>query len=152
MSNQTVHELGLLDGKSFTAAVKNRLRNDEAWSILMHPLLIDRTRDCLTHIVESIDEQKARILSAGTEDPVWLRNIDALRRYVIVRLDSMGAAPVPVLSTSKEAARWRSFSAQLAMALETGDTDALDRLKTPYGGLTARAWLAAREEKTGATK
>jgi hypothetical protein len=64
------------------------------------------------------------------------------------RLDAM--PPVePRPSASRETRAWRSFSAKLAAALDEGDPTALDRLKTPYGGMTAREWLAAREEKKG---
>jgi hypothetical protein len=50
-------------------------------------------------------------------------------------------------SSGREARAWRAFSARLARALDAGDPTALDRLQVPYGGLTAREWLAAREEK-----
>jgi hypothetical protein len=148
MSDLTIAELAALDGKGFIGQIKKRLRDDEAWIALLDPVLIERTRYSLNRMVGSIDAQKERaIREEGVPDPKWLKGMDLLRRYAKERLDSMAPPRAAVISGSREARAWKSFSVRLARALESGDLAAIDKLTTPYGGMTAREWLAAREEK-----
>lgn len=146
MPELTVPQLAALDGKSFAAEVKTRLRNNEEWVVLLDPVLVERTRYSLSRIVDSIDAQKARVAEEGVSDPKWLTKINRLRGYAKARLDAMAPPEAPV-SSSKEARAWKLFSARLAAELDAADPEALDTLKTPYGGMTAREWLTAREEK-----
>lgn len=147
----SIVQLAALDSKEYVAEIKARLRNDEAWAALVGPTLLVRTRHELTRMVDSIDFQRNRALSAGTAAPGWLTSLDALRRLLTLRLVPLGPDPEPVRSNNKEIRAWRSFSARLAAVLREDDHPALDDLKTPYGGLTAREWLAAREEKANAS-
>ena len=100
-------------------------------------------------IIASIDAQKARADETNDNYAVWIHSINVLRRYSEERLSAMAPPELPAMSSSKEAQAWRALSANLAIALDAGDPDALDVLKTPYGNLTAREWLAAREQKKG---
>lgn len=147
MSELTVPELAALDARGFAEQVKTRLRDDRAWVMMLEPVLVDRTRLVLANLIESIDWQKVRAANGAPPDPSWLRNIDKLRGYAKKRLDAMPPSTMRVVSSSKEARAWRAFSARLARALGILDPVALDRLRTPYGDMTAREWLAAREGK-----
>lgn len=147
MPDLTIPQLAALDGRSYASEVKARLRDNEAWVALLDPVLVERTRYILNRLVDSVDAQKARVAVEGASDPNWLRNANRLRNYAKTRLDAMAPPEAPILSSSKETRAWRSFSAQLASALAAADPRALDTLKTPYGGMTAREWLTAREEK-----
>lgn len=143
-----VEELATLGGREFIGEVKSRLRNDARWQVMLSPALIDRTRWALGRIISSIDEQIERVTLSGTAEESWLMSINALRRYAKLRYDTMPSdTPIQAMSTTKEARAWRAFSARLAHILDGYDPTALDDLKTPYGGLSAREWLAAREEK-----
>lgn len=151
MSELTNYQLTALDGKSYADEIKARLRNDESWAAMVSPLLIDRTQLALQRIIQSIDAQKERIVNSGTAEPRWLTSIDALRRLLQSRLSEIEPTiEEPRTSANRETRAWRSFSARLAAVLEEDDHPALDAMKTPYGGLTAREWLAARDEKASA--
>jgi hypothetical protein len=147
----SILQLAALDPKEYAGEIKSRLRNEEAWAVMVGPSLIGRTRTTVIRMVESIDFQRSRAISAGTAAPGWLNALDALRRLLSLRLEPLappdGAFRV---SSNKETRAWRSFSARLAAVLVEDDHPALDSLKTPYGGLTAREWLAARDEKASA--
>lgn len=150
MPELTAPQLAALDGKSYTDQIKMRLRDDQTWGQLLDPMLADRTRWTLNRMIASIDAQKERIAQTGTTKANWLSGVNALRRHTKARLDAMGPEEAPMVSTSKEARAWRAFSFQLAGALEAGNPLALDTITTPYGGLTARQWLTAREQKEAA--
>lgn len=150
MPDLTIAELASLDGKGYTAELKLRLRDNDAWAILVEPQLIQRTRFTLNRMIDSIDGQIERITAEGTATESWLKGINSLRRLVKLRLDALVILTEYGPSTSKEIRAWRTFSALLAAALDEEDSSALDALKTPYGGLTAREWLAVRREKEAA--
>lgn len=139
-----------IGGREYINEIKTRLRNDDAWSELVAtPDLVERTRWGLSRIISSIDDQKARVREAGTGDTRWLKAVDSLRGYAVRRLDSLPAASEPVMSVTKETRAWKEFSATLAVVLDDYDPTALDNLQAPYGGLTAREWLLARDAKKG---
>lgn len=143
MPKLTAAELAALGGREYIGEIKSRLRDDHAWVTLLDPSLVERTRWGLTRIVTSIDEQKSRVLSeSGAMPDAWLKSVDALRSYASARLSRL----LPP-SNTKEIRAWKTFSARLATALERVDPVALDLLETPYGGLTAAEWLAARDTK-----
>lgn len=153
MPELTIAELASLESRAYVDEIKARLRDDNAWVLMLDPVLCDRTRWGLVRIINSIDAQKQRADGVGPTHDKWLVSVNALRRHAKRRLDMM----VPVesvhlgaISTSKEARAWRAFSARLAVALHEGDSSALDSLTTPYGGLTARQWMTAREQKATA--
>lgn len=143
----TLSQLAALDHKGYVHQIKARLRDDERWLVLLDPVLVERTRASLARVIDSIDAQKTRVAEEGDVDQKWLHSINGLRRHAKARLDAIAPTVAPVISGSKEARAWRRFSARLAGVLESADHPALDELKAPYGGLTAREWLAAREEK-----
>lgn len=147
MPELTVSQLAALDGRSYTGEVKARLRDDDSWIVLLDPVLVERTRYTLNRMIGSIDSQVTRVTEEEEPDPKWLGSITTLRGYVKARLDAMAPPELPPVASSKEARAWRAFSAQLAEALGEVHPRALDALRTPYGGLTARQWLDAREEK-----
>lgn len=150
MPDLTVPALAALNPREYAHAIKERLRDDEAWAILLDPILVDRTRWSLKSIITSIDFQKKRSEESGRTDTSWLTKIDTLRFLASGRLERMAPEPQNA-SGRKEAQAWRSFAAKLAQALEDGDSGALDTLRTPYGNMTASEWLAARDEKAGAS-
>ena len=135
-------ELTRLDPRDYVKEIKARLQDDVAWEELTSTELVEKTRRTLQRMVTSIDEQKRR---NGGDDEKWVRGINRLRALVKGRLDAL-PAPTPQ-SSNKETQAWRAFSARLALILDDYDPTALDEIKAPYGGLTAREWLAAREEK-----
>src|SRR5690606_35946151 len=102
------------------------------WLILVQPELIERTRYVLGPMVNSIDAQLDRVRSEGGGDAKWFRSIEGLKRHVRARYDALPPPVAPVVASSREARGWRAFSARLAAALEAGDTEALDSIKTPY--------------------
>jgi hypothetical protein len=67
-----------------------------------------------------------------------------LRRLCNRRLEAIAEPPV---SHNKETRKWKGYAAHLATVIEALDPFALDGIKTPYGDMTAREWLSAREEK-----
>jgi len=141
----TPHDLAALDVKSYVAELKSRLRDDQRWADMLDPLLVERTRDVLTRMIESLDAQKARAVRDGISDSRWLHGMGDLRRYALRRLEVM---PLPIGgSSSKESKAWRAFSARLAEELLVVDPLTLNKLKAPYGDMTAREWLKARNEK-----
>lgn len=143
-------DLASLDARSFTAAVKARLRDEKGWDEMLDPLIIERTRETLARMIDSIDSQKERVSEQIGDTEDWLKKINALRRWCQSRLDAMAPREAATISNTKETRAWKSFSARLAQALADDDVEALDKLRAPYGGLTAREWLAAREEKQSA--
>lgn len=146
----TIPELAALNVKAYVAELKTRLRDDETWVELLDPVLVERTRGVLTRMIESIDAQRARAAETGGDDERWLHGMADLRRYTVKRLDAM---PPPIgASGSKESKAWRAFAAQLAEELAIVDPLTLNKLRTPYGGLTAREWLKARNEKREAVQ
>ena len=144
MLRLTVAQLAALDGREYIGEIKARLRDDEAWVILLVPALEARTRWALNRILDSIDLQKSRV---GDTDPVWTRRVDGLRGFVKARLDAMVPVEAAPVSLTKDAKLWRGFSARLARELAEVDPSALEAIQMPYGGQTAAQWLAAREEK-----
>lgn len=136
-------ELRKLGGREYIAEIKARLRDDEAWKVLLAPDLVEKTRWGLTQIINSIDEQKKRV----RDDDRWLKTVTSLRRWCKERLDALPVSDLPVVSGSKEAQVWRAFAARLAVVLDDYDPTALENMQAPYGGLTAREWIDAREEK-----
>ena len=151
MPEVTVAKLLKLDGKAYANEVKRRLTDNDAWLILLDPRLVEKTRFALTRMIVSIDAQKVR---AALREPMdtpearrWLHGIGLLRGYVTRRLEEM---PTPVelpSSSTKEARAWRAFSAQLADELAKVDPEALERIRAPYGVLTASQWRSARQAK-----
>ena len=152
MPDLTVDQLAVLDAKEYTDQIKMRLRDDKWWVIMLNPALIERTRASLNRIVDSIDLQKTRVAAEGATEESWLIKVNALRRHAKKRLDAIGPCHTANLTSSKEARAWRAFSARLAGALEQSDPVALEAITTPYGGLTARQWLEARDQKQGVTR
>lgn len=153
MPELSVAELAALPNREYVAQVKLRLRDDEAWLVVLDPHIITRTRWALVRIVQSIDQQRLRAQNDGTATESWLRSTAALRRYAKDRLDRM-----PVMeeigqyrSANREAKAWRAFSAALARRLAETDPESLESVLAPYGGLTASQWLSARDEKRGAS-
>lgn len=144
MNDLSVPQLASLHQPLFTAQVKKALRDDEGWLVLLDPMLIERTRETLIGMVSSLDAQIERY--DGT-DPQWLRAVNSLKRFAKARLDAMPISMVPITSGNREARAWRALCATLADALESEDYLAIDRLHTPYGGLTVRQWLINRKEK-----
>jgi hypothetical protein len=138
----TLAQLAALDPRRYLSEIKERLRDDPAWLELLDPRLVERTRWGLTQIIASIARQRERI---GDTDPEWVRRSSRLSDLARDRLEAM---PPTVSSTSstKEARAWRAFSARLARELAKSDPEALDALKTPYGGLSAAQWLYERGE------
>lgn len=137
-----------LDIRSFADEVKARLRDDARWAVMAEPDTIVRTRKALTRMIASIDVQKERAALLDSTDAKWVYGVNLLRRYAKARLDVM--APLDdeaMVSETKSSRAWRAFGARLAQAMSEGDCEALDTIQTPYGGLTTREWLAAREEK-----
>lgn len=147
MPELSVLQLASIDGRAYIAEIKARLRDDAAWVVLLDPALLERTRWGLSRIISSVDEQKDRVARSGTMDQEWLGRVDGLRRLAKRRLDRMTLENPRVESNTKQARAWRAFSAQLAKVLEDYDPTALERIKSPHGGLSAAEWLAAREEK-----
>jgi len=142
----TLAEIAALDMRGYTAEVKTRLRSDEAWLMMLEPIVLERTRFTLQRIIHSIDLQKARVDASGTVDAKWLSSVNALRRHASARLDVMPPSTAPV-SANRDVRAWRSFSARLARLLDESTPGVLDHVEAPYGGLTARQWLEAREAK-----
>jgi len=142
--DMSLAKLVALDNRKYAEVVKGYLRDDESWPQLLHPIVAPRTRVSLQGIIQSIDRQIERI---GDADPEWRRGASVLRRYANDRLSKMAPEPQGMVPGSKEARAWRAFSARLARALAENDSAALDRIQTPYGGLTAREWLSVREER-----
>lgn len=130
-----------LDPRAYNKLVKETLRDDDAWLALVTPQLIDKTRTTLLKMIVSIDTQ---IEGYNGGDTQWLKNINRLRHYAKTRLDAM---PPVAVSGNQETKAWQGFCERLATALRDNDTGAIDRLRTPYGGLTARQWLNKRQEK-----
>lgn len=148
MHELTVAEIAHLDGRRYVAEIKKRLRDDAAWLDMIDPYLVERTRWTLNNMIESIDKQKARVLAEDSEsDDRWLTAIDALRRYVKMRLTTLPPSEGPRLSKTKEARLWRALSAQLAEALAQSAPEALHQIQMPYGGQSAAEWLQSRQEK-----
>lgn len=145
MPRLTVPELAALTGREYIGEVKLALRDDTAWLDFLDPALAERTRWALQSMVQSIDRQIERIDTDA--DPDWLRKINALRRFTTARLARMVPIEPTVVPGSREARAWRAFAARVTRALAENDQSALDAVKTPYGGLTARQWLSARDEK-----
>lgn len=153
MPELTIAELVSMEPREYVGEIKSRLRDDEAWAVLLSPELMARTRWALGRIISSIDDQKARILGAGGGDATWLKRVDSLRRYAKTRLDRIAPEDEAyALSSSKESKAWRSFSAQLARALVDGDPTALDRVRPPYADMSVLEWLEARDNKRGARR
>jgi len=147
MPELTVLQLASIDGRAYIAEIKSRLRDDAAWVILLDPALLERTRWGLNRIINSLDEQKARVVESGTGDREWLNRVDGLRRFAKRRLDRMTLDNPRIESNTKQTRAWRAFSARLARVLEDYDPTALEGIQSPHGGLSAAEWLAAREEK-----
>jgi len=147
----SIPALASLDGRGYITVMKSRLRDDEAWDELLDPILVERTRWGLTRLIESIDDQKERAVREHDADPSWLRSVNTLQRLAKGRLEALealeGTGSPATLASSREARAWRGFAARLARILAEADPEALQRLRTPYGGLTAAEWLSAREEK-----
>jgi hypothetical protein len=152
MPEHMIEDLASLDGRGYMDQIKSRLRDDEAWEVLLNPVLIERTRWGLNRLIESITEQKVRAEERGTVGAAWLKGVNSLQRLARGRLETLAPQEPVQRSSGREARAWRAFSARLARALDAGDPTALDRLQVPYGGLTAREWLAAREEKREAVR
>jgi len=136
-------------GREYIDEIKRRLRNDDAWALMVCPELEERTRWALSRIIESIDDQVRRASERSDTPPTedWLRRVNTLRRYVGNRLSEMEPVEVAARSNTKEAQAWRAFSARLARRLEEAAPGALETIWTPYGGMTAAQWLAVREER-----
>lgn len=132
--------------REYTALVKSLLRDDVGWKALVTPSLMEKTRATLVHMLVSIDSQIERYTQEKVADPKWLVSITALRRFVAARYEALPPSVPEMTTESNKTRAWRSFSAKLAMALEEGDTDALDTLRTPFGGVTARVWLTKQKE------
>jgi len=148
----SIPQLAALDPKEYAGEIKSRLRNNDAWADMVSPTLMVRTAIALRLMIQSIDHQKERATAAGNAAPGWVTSIDGLRRLLKMRLDVLiPEVEQPARSSNKETRAWRSFSARLAAILREDDHPALDDLKAPYGGLTAREWLNAREEKANAS-
>lgn len=137
--------LTALPGRDFINEVKLRIRDDEAWAPMVAPVRVEKTRWALTRLIDNIDGQLARV--GDTDDARWIAGITALRGSCQRRLDALPPAPTPRLSNNKETRAWRGFAARLAEVIEEIDPEVLDELKAPYGAMTARQWLKAREEK-----
>ena len=143
----TTEELLAMWSRAYTNEVKSRLRNDADWAQMLEPVLVERTRDALAHMLQSIDEQKERITAQGTATPKWLSNINSLRGSVQRRWDQMQGSVPAAVSARRETRAWKSYSVRLATALVAQDWDALDTIKTPYGNLTARQWLLTKDSE-----
>jgi hypothetical protein len=152
MPDRMIVALASLDGRGYMAQVKERLRDDDAWDTMLAPEIIERTRWALTRLIESIEEQKARAKAENRAGVDWLRGVNSLQRLAQGRLEALTPQEPTQRSNTREARLWRAFSARLARALDSGDPTALDRIRAPYSGLTAREWLEAREEKQEARR
>jgi hypothetical protein len=152
MPDRMIVALASLDGRAYMGQVKERLRDDDAWDTLLAPEIIERTRWALTRLIESIEEQKARAKSEGRAGADWLRGVNSLQRLAQGRLEVLTPQEPSPRPGGREARAWRQFSARLARALDGGDPTALDRIRVPYSGLTAREWMTAREEKQEARR
>jgi hypothetical protein len=146
----SIPALASLDGRGYITEMKARLRDDAAWDELLDPTLVERTRWGLNRLIESIEEQKERAVREHDADPGWLRAVNTLQGLAQGRLEGLEGVDARGSATpasSREARAWRGFAARLARVLAEADPAALQRLRTPYGGLTAAEWLSAREEK-----
>lgn len=143
----SVSELAALPIRDYANELRVRLRREEAWAVLLDPTLIERTRHALTRIIASIDVQRLNAAQKGTTTPEWLRSINSLQQWSRERLEALPAPQSAPVSVSREARLWRALAAELAHALACGDLDAIDRVKTPFGNLTARQWISARADK-----
>lgn len=148
MIRTSVAEIVALEVQEYANEVKSRLRRDEEWTTMLDDRLVERTRSCLIRIVTSIDAQRKRIaLKNEPEDVKWVSSVDSLQKLAQWRLDTMPLEKEDMGPSSKEVKVWRAFSARLAAILDDRDPAVLDRLVAPYGGLTAREWLSARDAK-----
>lgn len=144
----SIAEMTVLGVKEYANEVKGRLRSDREWVTMLDDTIIERTRSCLIRIVTSIDAQKKRIaLRNEPTDTNWVNSANKLQNLAQARLDEMPVERESMGPTSKEARAWRAFSARLAVVLHDRDPEALDGLEAPYGGMTARQWLSARNAK-----
>lgn len=144
----SVPALAALDGRGYITEMKARLRDDAAWVELLDPILVERTRWGLTRLIESIEDQKDRAARESDADPTWLRSVNRLQGLAQGRLATLTPRNTDrTPASSREARAWRGFAARLAQVLAEADPEALTRLQTPYGGLTAAEWLNARDEK-----
>lgn len=144
----SIAEMLELEVQEYANEVKMRLRHDREWVTMLDESIIERTRACLIRIVTSIDAQKARVaLKKEPEDTKWVNSANALQKLAQTRLDELPIPQESVGPTSKEVKAWRAFSARLATVLAERDPAVLDTLAAPYGGLTARQWLSARDAK-----
>ena len=142
MKDYTVAQLGALGGRDYIEQIKARLTDDEAWQIMAHPALVEYTRWGLNKMLESIDAQFLR--SSQNDDERWLRRMESLRRMCQDRLNQiLPNRP----SNNRETKAWKAFSARLAGVIAEIDPEALEALKAPYGGVSARQWLDSRGAK-----
>ncbi len=144
----SVPALAALDPRTYTTEVKARLGNDIAWAVLLDPVLVERTRRSLASLVASIEDQKLRATDEGDADLRWWKSVNRLQGLAQGRLATLTPRNTDrTTASSREARAWRGFAARLAQVLAEADPEALTRLQTPYGGLTAAEWLNARDEK-----
>lgn len=144
----SVPALAALDPRTYTTEVKARLGDDIAWAVLLDPVLVERTRRALASLVASIEDQKLRATDEGDADLRWWKSVNRLQELAQGRLATLTPRNTDrTPASSREARAWRGFAARLAQVLAEADPDALTRLQTPYGGLTAAEWLNARDEK-----
>jgi len=142
MPELTLEELSAISGRQYIDEVKSRLRSDTQWLVMLNPAIVEHTRWALNRIMKSIDEQRERVGSDGNAE--WFRSTTALHKLCQRRLFAM--AP-PAASRNRETRDWKEFSARLAYLVDGADSKALDNVKVPYGNITAREWLEARNEK-----
>jgi hypothetical protein len=145
-----VGRLAALDNRAFNEEVKSRMRNNDAWVLLLHPAIIERTRATLKRLIRSLNEQRDRGMAEHTNDTSWLRSMESLKRIARERLDQMPPQPfpdLPALSNTRETRSWRALAAALADELIASGSPAADELYTPYGALTVREWAERRHAK-----
>lgn len=147
LNGMTIAELALLTPKDYTNAMRLSLRDEVRWARFMDPTLIERTRHSLGRLISSIDAQRLSVRLETDSDRDWLRAVNALQGWARDRLVTFPPLPMLPESNNKEIRAWKALSATLADELGSIAPEALDRLRTPYGNLTLRQWLAIVHER-----
>lgn len=144
-----------LDYDDFVEQIEGTLGNTDNFAPFLAPEVLPKTLDYLEQLRDSLESQlETWTPETPNFDADWAKRTQGFRSLVLTRTKlvkrRLGLEVAhPGVSRNVELSAWKRFAHRLCEVLDDYEEASLelDVLEAPFGGLTARQWLARRIEK-----
>jgi hypothetical protein len=151
-----------LDVADFASALNAVIGDMKGLEPFLEPGVLHSTHQHFITLLANVDRQLAQYSDGPTASPDWVRRTQGFRALILSRVrmierrvlsgDRRVQRESGDLTGRERESEWKRFAHRLIEAMLEDEVDndtfnALDDLEAPFGGLTAREWVARRIEK-----